>query len=161
MVGIPAEMYVVYMRYRGDRLENWRFVCMDNEIWKSVVGAEDYYEISNLGRCKRIKSAPGCKVGRILKPCRATNGYYQYELGLGSRVNRMRVLIHKLVMDAFVGPCPEGKEIHHKDLDPSNNVLDNLEYLTPSVNIQHAVLNGAGYVGESNGKTHFVKMRMC
>lgn len=39
--------------------------------------------------------------------------------------------VHSLVAKAFLGERPDGYHIHHKDGDPSNNRLDNLEYLTP------------------------------
>lgn len=51
-------------------------------------------------------------------------------------------MVHKLVMAAFVGPVPSGHEVNHKDGIKSNNCLDNLEYLTPPENVQHAFRTG-------------------
>jgi hypothetical protein len=39
-------------------------------------------------------------------------------------------LIHVLVLEAFIGPCPPGLECRHLDGDPSNNALDNLRWGT-------------------------------
>lgn len=44
-------------------------------------------------------------------------------------------------MLAFVGPV-DGKEVHHKDNDRTNNHLDNLEWVTHHENIQHGFLTG-------------------
>lgn len=42
--------------------------------------------------------------------------------------------VHRLVLEAFVGPCPAGHECRHLDGDPSNNALDNLAWGTPAEN---------------------------
>lgn len=59
--------------------------------------------------------------------------------------------VHKLVMGAFVGPYPEGHNINHKDGNPSNNALVNLEYVTFKENSQHAVRTGLHHFGERTG----------
>lgn len=42
--------------------------------------------------------------------------------------------VHRLVLEAFVGPCPEGMECRHGDGDPGNNALTNLSWGTPEQN---------------------------
>jgi DNA-binding transcriptional regulator YiaG len=44
------------------------------------------------------------------------------------------VFVHRLVMLAFVGPCPAGHEVRHINGDPSDNRLVNLRYGTRSEN---------------------------
>ncbi|UCF55879.1 MAG: HNH endonuclease, partial [Deltaproteobacteria bacterium] len=51
-------------------------------------------------------------------------------------------LVHRLVAEAFIGSCPEAHEINHKDCDPSNNHVSNLEWVTRKENIAHAVKMG-------------------
>lgn len=46
--------------------------------------------------------------------------------------------VHRLVWEAFNGPIPGRLEINHKDLDRSNNKLENLELLTHRENVNHA-----------------------
>lgn len=49
---------------------------------------------------------------------------------------------HRLVLEAFVGPCPEGMECCHNDGNPANNKLENLRWDTRSANHQDAVKHG-------------------
>lgn len=57
----------------------------------------------------------------------------------GVRVNRY---VHRLVLEAFVGPCPAGHQCAHLDGDPSNNRVANLAWVTPAENNQHKVGHG-------------------
>jgi hypothetical protein len=43
--------------------------------------------------------------------------------------------IHRLVWEAFVGPIPEGYEIHHRDHNCGNNALWNLNCVTHKENV--------------------------
>lgn len=51
--------------------------------------------------------------------------------------------VHRLVLETFVGPCPEGMECRHLDGNPSNNLLDNLAWGTREENIEDNRQNGA------------------
>jgi hypothetical protein len=81
------------------------------------------------------------KRGIILKPQIADTGY----LKVGFRVDGKKTLrpIHQLVMEAFVGPRPDGMDVNHKDGNKLNNSLANLEYCTRKENIHHAIGLGA------------------
>ena len=46
--------------------------------------------------------------------------------------------VHRVVWEAFNGPIPGRLEVNHKNLDRSDNRLDNLELLTHRENVQHA-----------------------
>ena len=50
-----------------------------------------------------------------------------------------RVSLHRALWEAFVGPIEGRLEINHKDLNRTNNCIDNLELLTHKQNIQHAI----------------------
>jgi hypothetical protein len=41
-----------------------------------------------------------------------------------------QIFVHRLVLLAFVGPCPAGHESRHLDGDPKNNRLTNLAWGT-------------------------------
>lgn len=94
------------------------------------MGYEDFYEVSNLGR---VKSLPrkGVK-GGILKPKPDKWGYLR--VGLWKNGKEEKFLVHILVMQAFIGKCPDGHEVDHYDWNPSNNRLDNLSYQPKEAN---------------------------
>jgi len=95
------------------------------------------YEVSDLGRVRRASTGPNTWVGRILKIHVNSKGYTRYTL-TGDR----RYFAHRLVLEAFVGPCPDGHECSHLNDAPSDNRLVNLAWETRAANlarIQHAV----------------------
>lgn len=100
------------------------------EEWKDVVGAEKYYQISNLGRIRN-------KITKcILKPSRS-GSYRHIELRYGVNKN---VLIHRLVAEAFVPNPNNYSYVNHIDENKENNRADNLEWCTAKYNIHY----GAG-----------------
>lgn len=105
---------------------------MIEEIWKSIPEYPDY-EVSNLGRVRSYRR----KNVRILKTTPDTRGYLQVHLhGQG------HTRVHKLVMLAFVGPCPDGMEVCHGPDGLGNNCLDNLRYDTHLGNMQDRIRDG-------------------
>lgn len=123
------------------------------EVWKDVVGFENWYQISNLGRVKSLDryvnhNIPGCKrfVGeRIIKQSIETNrknGYYRTSLSRGVKRDSYRVNTHRLVAEAFI-PNPENKpQVNHIDGNKLNNHVSNLEWVTPKENVAHAIKTG-------------------
>jgi hypothetical protein len=109
---------------------------VEPEEWRDVVGFEGYYLVSSRGRVKNIATGKGRAVGRILKPS-LNQGYPQVMLCKNSQTTTRKV--HILVSAAFLGPCPEGNEVNHIDRCRSNNLADNLEYITHQANIVHGM----------------------
>lgn len=70
------------------------------------------------------------------------HGYLQVSIKELDRGRHITVVVHKLVALAFLGERPVGYQINHKDGDKLNNKVDNLEWVTPSGNMRHAVKNG-------------------
>lgn len=107
-----------------------------DESWKPITGYEGWYEVSDLGRVRRIKPARGGVCGRILCTVPHPQGYAT--LRLSKNDTATRYLIHRLVADAFL-PNPEGKAyVNHKDGVKTNNAVTNLEWMTASENSLHA-----------------------
>ena len=117
------------------------------EEWKPI--SLGYYEASNLGRIRRASQGKRTFVGRLLK-IQHSNRYPHVILSLGDR-RLHQISVHTLVADAFLGPCPEGMEVNHKDFDKCNNRIDNLEYVTPAKNKEHTYLYGKHAHGERHG----------
>lgn len=127
-----------------------------NEEWKSIKGYPDY-EVSNLGRVRswRLKGNTTKPVTepRILKfaTCGSGRKYYAVKLYRDNKGKSHRV--HRLVLETFVGPMPEGLEVRHKDGDSFNNRLDNLVYGTHLENMADQKAHGTAvyHNGESHG----------
>lgn len=115
-----------------------------NEEWKSVVGGA--YEASDLGRVRRATPGRATWPGRILAPLRLKNGY----LGIHPVVagKNVQMYVHRLVAEAFIGPCPAGAEVNHIDGDKANPAAANLEYVTHAENAAHAVRLGLSPSGD-------------
>lgn len=126
------------------------------ERWKAVKGYEGYYEVSDFGRVRRVGSASGTQTGRLLKPTTIyydTGGRKPYlcavvSLSKDSQVRRFR--LSRLVSETFYGPCPKGIQVNHKDGNPLNNELSNLEYATNRDNALHASKMGLLVHGEDH-----------
>jgi hypothetical protein len=120
------------------------------EQWRTIPEFAGWYEASNLGRIRRIKPAAGATVGKVICFCRNKVGYINSHLSIQHKVHVR--LTHRLVASAFIGPCPPGKEVNHKDGNKSNNNIDNLEYVTSSENHRHAI--NIGLQRSVNGDRH-------
>ena len=120
------------------------------EIWKPITGTDGMYSVSNHGRvCSNL--APPPRYGdkwivmdepqKILSTRGKMGRYPSVNLSSyhGSRTVRT---VHRLVMEAFVGPCPDGMIVCHADDNPENNHLSNLRYATYADNMQDAIDNG-------------------
>lgn len=112
------------------------------ETWRDIAGFEGYYQISDTGRVKsverRIDIAPNRQQPkgyqritreRILLPGLGEGGRQSVSLWKKHKLTQAQV--HRLVLGAFVGPCPEGMEGCHGDGDAGNNRLANLRWDTP------------------------------
>lgn len=106
------------------------------EEWRPVVGWEGIYEVSCLGRIRRIVSGHSTYSGRILNVSSYAHGYPFIRLRYMGRTTK--VPLHKLVAEAFLGPRPPKHEVNHKDGDKANAKANNLEYVTGSENNLHA-----------------------
>jgi hypothetical protein len=117
------------------------------EEFRIVVGFE-MYRVSDLGRVQSLHSGQW----RDMKPSAGHKGHLAVALSKGGK--QYSRYVHRLVLEEFVGPCPEGMEAcHDPDRDPANCALSNLRWDTRKANIADAVRHGTArlmYPGESN-----------
>ncbi len=73
--------------------------------------------------------------GQVINSIRTTSGSLDSG-GYLSAYTRLQgcQLVHKLIAEAFLGPRPEGKWVHHINGNKIDNRLKNLEYITPRDN---------------------------
>lgn len=95
------------------------------EIWKDII---DYpnYQVSNLGNVKNIKT------NKILKPFSTAGEYLKVSLSKNGKARQF--FIHRLVATAFIPNPNNYLYINHKDENPKNNVVNNLEWCTMTYN---------------------------
>lgn len=109
------------------------------EIWKPVVGYEEYYEVSNTGRVRTIprivytNNGGYINIGRAIKtPMLHYKGYLQVRLKVNNRPKTF--FVHRLVAESFI-PNPNGyKYVNHIDEDKTNNSVENLEWCSALYN---------------------------
>lgn len=112
-------------------------------MWKDIEGFEGIYQISDRGEVKSLKRTAPTQYGyrtvreRVLKP---THSEYGYPLVRLSKDNQCRTfLVHRLVAKAFI-PNPDNLPcINHKDANPNNNCVDNLEWCTHKYNSNYYI----------------------
>jgi hypothetical protein len=113
-----------------------------SEIWKPITWALGY-EVSNQGRVRSldrevavaanasdIKKRPAhtkIRKGQLLRP-----GIGRYA---SVAINKRTVLVHRLVAEAFLGPCPDGHIVCHGPGGPLDNRLENISYGTHAKNL--------------------------
>lgn len=106
--------------------------------------------MSNLGRVKslaRISIQKHLLPEKILKPDLQWNGRLQVRLQRDRTSKAFK--IHRLVAQAFI-PNPDDKpEVNHIDGNPLNNCVTNLEWVTKSENVLHAVEHGLSRAKEN------------
>ena len=128
------------------------------EKWLPLVGWEGCYEISNNGRVRSIERyspinslRPDIIIkrgGGIRKQYVGRGGYYR--VGLSGNGKRGCCVIHRAVLEAFVGPCPDGMMCCHYDGDKFNNNLDNLRWDTCKNNCKDTKRHGRRQTGQDH-----------
>jgi len=114
------------------------------EKWLAVPDWPDY-EVSDFGRVRSRKYGK-----RMLKLVHAKSGHLKVHLRNNER--HRNEYVHRLVLFAFVGPCPSGKECRHfPDRSPKNNRLNNLSWDTRLVNQRDSIRHRTRARGEQHG----------
>lgn len=130
------------------------------EVWKDVVGYEDYFKVSNLGRVWSKRTS------KVLKQTKLKCGYLVLNTRLNGRDGgALSLRVHRLVAKAFL-PNPSddlvrnteltvyGKVlVNHKDCDKTNNKVTNLEWTDYAGNSKHAVDSGRMTYDRPNSAT--------
>ena len=129
---------------------------MAREIWKWVVGYEGYYQVSNCGNVRSVDRVIEYSTGQIRQhrgqvlKRRLDGGGYPH-VSLYDSGQEWDAKTHRLVLETFVSPSPEGHECNHIDGDKLNNRIENLEWVTPGENNRHAYENG---LNQNAGEGH-------
>lgn len=132
---------------------------MAKEEWRACIGCPDYL-VSDQGRIRSLKRGLGKRPpngilrGALLKK-RGRTPYVVVTFMIdGKKVGKS---VHRLVLEAFVGPCPPGHEACHADGDGTNNALSNLRWGTSSSNNNDRKIHGRLPLGEDNAMSVLIE----
>lgn len=104
------------------------------EEWRDIPEYGGRYRVSNLGRVLNTQSGRwASSPERVLKNSIGNHGYPVVNLRKPGG-SRTPVLVHRLVARTFLGECPEGQQVRHRNGDRSNPALRNLSYGTQADN---------------------------
>lgn len=101
------------------------------EEWKDVVGYEELYQVNNSGKVRSHYKGEW----KIISDCSTKYGYkvvLLYKDGV-----RKSARVHRLVAEAFIPNPNNYPYINHKDENPANNCVENLEWCTAKYNINY------------------------
>ena len=134
---------------------------MADEEWRPVLGFEDYYEVSDLGRVRTIKRKHMLSTGRLHTiPSRIRkltsvvgNSGAGFYLAVSLKVDGVetRCYVHILVLDAFRGPRLADTQTRHLNGIKNDNRLSNLCWGTRRQNAADRIAHGTHPVGSRNG----------
>lgn len=102
-----------------------------DEIWKDIEGYKGLYQVSNTGQ---VRSLNYLHTGEV-KPLKQDTNKKGYKLvSLSKNGKKKKYLVHRLVAIAFIPNPNDLPIINHKDENPSNNNVNNLEWCTSEYN---------------------------
>jgi hypothetical protein len=120
---------------------------MPTERWRRIPGAETH-EVSSSGRVRNWLTGKHLSLGRH------KDGYAK------ARIGGRDFLVRRLVLEAFVGPCPIGLECRHLNGDPADNRLHNLTWGTRNQNAQDMHRHGTATTGSKNGNSRLLEWQV-
>jgi len=132
----------------------------ENKQWASVPGFAGLYEVSTLGDVRSLKRKYRANFGirnsggMSLKVFAASTGYAAVNMTKPGG-GRKQLLVHRAVLEAFIGKPGEGMEACHQDGDRMNPSLLNLRWDTRKSNHADKLLHGTAQRGEAHGNAKF------
>ncbi len=145
-------------RFRSDRLFAGEDAAKIRDLHaggRSINSLTREYSCSNRAI---IRCLSGDRDWKRLVAADGPNNYKTTTLRNMDGKGQVSFLIHRIVLLAFVGPCPDGMEARHfPDNDRGNNCLENLSWATKQVNEADKIFHGTLTCGERNGMSKLTR----
>lgn len=125
-------------------------LALPYEIWRDIKGYEGLYQVSNLGRIKRICDSITIGIygqiivrhrNNIIKGFKGKRQNDYWRVYLYKNGKRKKYTVHILVYTSFFGEIPDGYQVNHIDENKDNNSIFNLNLLTPKENCNWGTRN--------------------
>lgn len=116
------------------------------KVWKDIKGYEGLYIISSIGDVRSVKRRENLAI------CKSKTGYYVVRLWNNGQTKLWT--LHRLLAIHFIENPMNKREVNHIDGDKGNYELNNLEWVTPSENMKHAVATGLNKSCFKGGSLH-------
>ena len=134
--GLPQKLYC-NNKCRGSYFHKLNYIKrpvpfrkeIDGEIWREVKGTNGLYFVSNTGFIKRGE--------RVLIPYLSTKGYPTFKISFNGKMYNKPV--HRSVAESFIDNPHNKPSVNHKDHNPQNNNVENLEWVTDRENVIHGL----------------------
>lgn len=124
------------------------------EVWKDIPGYPGY-EVSEFGNVRSYWKENGRKPATITNTFKMLKHTYHYRGRAYAHITKDKVChnfaVHRIVLLAFIGPCPDGMVGCHNDGNHLNNHISNLRWDTPKSNWNDRRLHGVACIGEKSG----------
>ena len=124
------------------------------EHWKAIAGYEGLYEVSDLGRVKSLWHGKE----KILKPRKQNCGYLNVILCKDG--HSKTITVHRLVAKAFIANPNNLETVNHKDEVKTNNVADNLEWMSQRDNNNYGTRNKRASEANTNNPKRSKQVQM-
>jgi hypothetical protein len=122
------------------------------ESWRKI---DDCHDISSYGRVRSwVNRRTRLAHPSIMSVKTKSDGYQWLTL------HKKTTFIHRLVLEAFTGPCPANCESRHLDGNPKNNKISNLAWGTKQENYADRVRHGTSNSGQGNGRSKLTDVQI-
>ena len=115
---------------------------IDKTGFVDIKGYEGLYMINREGKIISCSKVSGFLIlkEKYKKPFKKANGYYQ--INLTKDGFKRNYYVHRLVAETFIPNPNNYPEVNHKDENPANNHVENLEWCTASYNCRYSDIGG-------------------
>lgn len=145
-----------------DTLVQWYCEYYSIEVWRTIPGFDGLYEASTLGRIRSLNYRKEPSRIEVLKLCVTNDGYKRVNLYKHNK--QKSYWVHILVAKTFLPNPFNLPQINHKDENPSNNAIFNLEWCTPKHNCNWGTRNTRQGITQkanaSNNKRYFATLQL-